>query len=480
MATNVSEAKERLAYGNAKAIATWYLNKRREEGENRNLMDLTATEAWALKRQEDEHVRQQREESKKRKAESEGDDPKKKRRKFLKVAAEEKAHWEAKAKCRAEAKALEEGLSPNEPADEPKEDPEQADPEEKASKSMRAMAFRLYPSEALAQGLRKWIDIADAIDAHVKDVLEAFAVKDEKASFRYLRDEHICLSAVKLRKAEANGTLDELRDIERRRAYVSLPFDVQQAVIKESVANVTASQTNYEKGNNQGFETRSRNSARQWKTLKFLASGMSVNPKTGEVTMSPRSDFVAKGADRGMYLKDRLIAFLCPGQRTKKHTARSPTKHWGNHLQCGRKNGGRSFTIRHDSLNQKWYLVLSYDAKVKGAPLRESAFDAVMKDQSASAKRAKTWIQRQDDLFAGPAARGNMCSIDPGARTPWTCFDAHRTGFYDVYPDLVGTLANHHNDIARIQSDGAPRTRKEGTRYRRKRRKKKRQAKGSG
>ncbi|KAJ3017777.1 hypothetical protein HKX48_003392 [Thoreauomyces humboldtii] len=72
-----------------------------------------------------------------------------------------------------------------------------------------------------------------------------------------------------------------------------------------------------------------------------------------------------------------------------------------------------------------------------------------------------------------------MCSIDPGARTPWTCFDAHRKGFYDVYPDLVGTLANHHNDIARIQSAGAPRTRKEGTRCRRKRRKKKRQAKGS-
>ncbi|KAJ3144022.1 hypothetical protein HDU86_002706, partial [Geranomyces michiganensis] len=208
------EAKECLAYSNAKAIATWYINKRKEDGENRDLMDLAQTDAWEMKRLEDER-----------------------------------------------AKALEEAQSANAPENASKEDPEQASTQEKAnkatrakekvSKSMRAMAFRLYPSEALAEGLCKWIDIANAIDAHVKDNLEAFAADGEKASFRYLCDDYICLTAAKLRKMEQEGTLDQLRDLERRRAYVSLPFDVQQAVIKESVANVTASQTNYEKGNNQ-------------------------------------------------------------------------------------------------------------------------------------------------------------------------------------------------------------------------------------
>ncbi|KAJ3175766.1 hypothetical protein HDU87_005759 [Geranomyces variabilis] len=144
-----------------------------------------------------------------------------------------------------------------------------------------------------------------------------------------------------------------------------------------------------------------------------------------------------KGADRGMYIKDRLIAFLCPSRWTKKHTARAPTKHWGNHLQCGKNKEGRAFTILYDTLNRKWYLILSYDARVKGAPLGESAFEALMKDQSASAKRARTWIRRKDMLFASSAGRGNMCSIDPGSRTPWTCFDEHRKLFYDVYDVIV-------------------------------------------
>ncbi|KAJ3165311.1 hypothetical protein HDU87_003161, partial [Geranomyces variabilis] len=493
MATNVSEASERIAYGNAKGIATWYFNKRREDSENRDLMDLTPADAWELKRIEDEHAQQQKREEKKRKAEAEAtlgveepkkklgvEEPKKKRRKFLATAAEEKAHWEEKAKRRAEAKALQNAQSVKESGFEIEAEIEAVvDAEEPAGKSIRSMAFRLYPSEALAQGLKKWIDIADAIDAHVKDVLEAFAARSEKASFRYLRDEHICLTAAKLRKGEADGTLHQLRDLERRREYVSLPFDVQQAVIKESVANFTANQTNFEKGNNDGFETRSRDGARRWKTLKFLATGMCVNRKSGEVTMSPRSDFVEKGADRGMYIKDRLIAFLCPSRQTKKHTARAPTKHWGNHLQCGKNKEGRAFTVRYDTLDRKWYLILAYDARVKGAPLRESVFDSIANDSRPTAIRAKTWIERQDSLFAGHAARGNMCSIDPGARTPWTCFDANRKEFYDVYPDLVATLANHHNEVALIQSFGAPRLRKEGSRCRRKRRKKKRQAKGS-
>ncbi|KAJ3159580.1 hypothetical protein HDU86_001589 [Geranomyces michiganensis] len=490
MTTNVSEARERLVYGNAKAIATWYINKRKAEGENRQLMDLTVEQARIMKEAEDEQQRQRRAQEKKRKAEeavaaggAESPVTKKRRTKYLTTASEEKKHWEEKAKRRDEAKASKDAQSVKESDFGIKDEVEEVgvEAEEKADTSIRAMAFRLYPSEALAKGLKQWIDVADMIDAHVKDVLEAFAAKGEKASFRYLRDEHICLTAAKLCKGEADGTLDQLHDLERRRTYVSLPFDVQQAIVKESVANFTANQTNFEKGNNAGFETRPRKAARRWKTLKFLASGMRVNKKTGEVSMYLRSNFVEKGADRGMYIKDRLVSFLCPTHQSKRqHMTRTPTKHWGNHLQCGKDNGGRAFTIRYDKLNKKWYLILSYDARVKGAPLQESVFEALLSNPSSSAKRARTWIERQEVLFASPARRGNMCSIDPGARTPWTCFDVHRKLFYDVYPDLVATLANSHNDIASIQSRQQPRTAKEGARSRKERRTKKRRAKGSG
>ncbi|KAJ3019793.1 hypothetical protein HKX48_001766 [Thoreauomyces humboldtii] len=412
-----------MAYGNAKGIATWYIDKRKKDKENLDLMDLPVADACKIKRLEDEKRREDQKKERKRKAEEaeEADElPKKKRSKRLVTSAEEKALWEEKAKRRAEEPLNAAGEN------EPKTLQITKEAKNKEEKSIRAMAFRFYPSQALATGLSGWLDVADAIDGHVKEVLESFAAKGEKASFRFVREEHICLSLKKYQQMEAEGTLGQLRDLDRRRAYTSLPFDVQQAVIKESVANFTTNQTNLEKGNNNGFETRPREASRRWKTLKFLATGMCVNRKTGEVVMYPQSNFVEKGCDRGMYIKDRLISFLCdsrttePGTTELQHLTHAPTKHWGNHLQCGK-----------------------------------------------------------DVLFAGPAARGNMCSIDPGARTPWTCFDAHRKGFYDVYPDLVGTLANHHNDIAGIQSAGAPRTRKEGTRCRRKRRKKKRQAKGS-
>ncbi|KAJ3144021.1 hypothetical protein HDU86_002705, partial [Geranomyces michiganensis] len=154
--------------------------------------------------------------------------------------------------------------------------------------------------------------------------------------------------------------------------------------------------------------------------------------------MLPQSDVVAKGADRGMYIKDRLITFLClskecrPSKSTNRQVSRVPTKHWGTHLQCGKNKEGRAFTIRYDALNDKWYLILSYDARVKGAPLREGVFETIIKDQTASTKRARTWIKRQDVLFASSAMRGNMCSIDPGVQTPWTCYDAQRRLFYDV------------------------------------------------
>ena len=452
MGTNVSETKESLAYRDAKAIAMWYLNKRKDEKENPRWMDLPVEEARKMKDLEDEQDRQRKAEEKKRKAEQavladahDSNDThisKKRRTKYRTTASEEKKHWEEKVARRIARKAVDE----NQALQHIKET------EEKDPTSMRSMSFRFYPSIALQKGLLGWLDIADAIDIHVKEVMEDFATKGEKVSFRYLRDEYICLTKERIRRMEKEGTLKHIRDLDRRRAYVTMPYDVQQAIVKESVANFTANQTNYERGNNTGFVTRQRDATRRWKTLKFLATGMCVNKETGEVTMYPRNQFVEDGGDRGVYIKDRLVRFL--SEWNVRHTSRLPTKHWGRYLQCGKDKGGRAFTIRYDTTNAKWYLILSYDARIRGAPFRSDVCEALSSDTRACTKRARVWIARQGILFSPSSGvkRGNMCAIDPGSRTPWTCFDVQRRSFYDVYPDLVGALANHHNEVAYFQS----------------------------
>ncbi|KAJ3030083.1 hypothetical protein HDV00_009105 [Rhizophlyctis rosea] len=359
MAVNVSESKEQMSYGKAKGIATWYLNhaKGKGEREERLALDLTPEEAWEAKVAEDKQKaaekKAEREKKRKERGETdggEGPEPeqKKPRSKNLQTSAEEKANWEERKKAESEDGEKEKVGS-------------RSISEEEAEKAVRSMSLRLYPSEALEKGLLGWMAIADAMDSHVKEVVETFAGTGEKISFEYARNE---------------------AELERRKKYVGMPYDVQQATIKESVGGTKSAQINYERGHNKGYEVREREGSRRWKTLNFLASGMSVDSKSGEVTMYPNSDFVPKDEDRGIYLKDRIIRFLCPEVEVekagRKQKMRLPTKMWGQHLQCGKKNGGQGFKIRYDSLQRKWYLILSYDAKVRGAPFQFRVLDKVL------------------------------------------------------------------------------------------------------
>jgi transposase len=425
-------------------------------------LDLPLDEAWEAKVAEDqekasnqkagrEKKRKEREET----AGEEGQEPeqKKPRSKYLRTSAEERAHWEEKKES-MERKAAEKAVREDQKQEEKgKGKAGKLESGASAVKAVRAMSLRLYPSKALEMGLLSWIGIADDMDAHVKEVVETFAGRGEKISFEYARNEYVCLSRVKYNKLEKEGRLGELKDLERRRKYIDMPYDVQQSTIKETVGNTKSNQTNYERGHNRGYEVEERDGNRRWKTLNFLASGMRVDNRTGEVTMYPRSNFVSEGGGRGLYLKDRIIRFLCPeedlGLGDRKR--RLPTKMWGNHLQCGKDNGGQGFKIRYDSLGRKWYLILSYDAKIRGAPFQSGALDKILSQTDSVANRAKIWISRFERLFNNDVPKGNMAAIDPGFRTPFTCFDAHRRLCYGVFPDMVGKLADIGNEIALLQ-----------------------------
>lgn len=463
MAVNVSEAKEQMSYGKAKGIATWYLNhvKGDSSSEQRSALDLTSEEAWKAKVTEDEEKALKRkaglEKKRKERDESNGGEglepeSKKPRSKYLRTSAEEQAHWEERKESRERKSAEKAAKGDQETVDDGKSGRE-SDSGGKAEKAIRSMSLRLYPSAALEKGLLGWIDVADAMDAHVKEVVEAFAQRGEKISFEYARNEYVCLSGVKFRKMEKEGRLGELKDLERRKKYIGMPYDVQQSTIKESVGNTKSAQTNYERGHNHGYEVGARETERRWKTLNFLAKGMHVNENSGEVNLFPKSDFVPKSEDRGLYLKDRIIRFLCEEEDVLEHNRkrRLPTKLWGHYLQCGKTNGGQGFKIRYESLRRKWYLILSYDAKVRGAPFQCGVLEKVCNQTNPTAKRAKTWISRFETLFNRDVPKGNMASTDPGLRTPFTFYDAHRRLCYGVFPDMVGKLANIANDISLLQ-----------------------------
>lgn len=262
MAENASEAREKMAYGKAKAIASWYLDQRKKK--NQQALNLDEEEAWKRKQEQDEaskEARRQKAEEKKRKhqekeaeEDKENELPKKKPRpKRLQTSVEERDHWKAKTEKK---KALGADVKKH------SKGKDQTQSEAKA-KAIRAICFRLYPSP----GLLRWIAIADAIDSHVKEVTESFAERGEKVSFEYMRDEYICLSRKKYDDMEKESRLHELKDLERRRPYMEMPYDVQQATVKETVANAKANQTNYERGHNHGYEVRDRDTNRRWRTL---------------------------------------------------------------------------------------------------------------------------------------------------------------------------------------------------------------------
>jgi len=444
MGKNVSEAKEQASYHEIKAIATWYLNERKSSG--REIIDRTpAAEALQNQLTKTQHAREENAEKRKRKNDDatnkENEPPMKIRRsKYLRKSEEEEQHIRSR-------------LAMRKPSNAPKKTRQQIAQEKKASEMPRALCFRFFPSHQLASGLKKWLRIARDIDAHVKEIVEGFSQRGEKISFEYLRDEYICLSGKKMRERRESGTLETLREWERRQAYADMPFDTQQEIVKNSVSGCKSAQTNYENGNNTGYELGEKDASARYKTLYFASSGLSVNTTTGQVTMCPKSEFIPKDADRGIYIRDRLVHFLCEKTRLPKEKfAYSPTKYWGNYIDVGKGNGkdGSSFTIRYDTLKDQWFYIMTINCWAAGAPFKKKALEKISQSTDPSARRARQWIRRTSDIFRN--SKGNMCSIDPGARVPFTCYDAHRRSFVDMYPDLVGTLANHHNTIAWMQS----------------------------
>ncbi|KAI9096243.1 hypothetical protein DFS34DRAFT_650962 [Phlyctochytrium arcticum] len=212
-------------------------------------------------------------------------------------------------------------------------------------------------------------------------------------SFYYARSEYVCLTRDKYQKMEKENRLSELTDLERRKKYLDMPYRVQESTIKESIGNIKFAQTNFEQGHNRGYEVGGRDGSRRWKTLNFTAEGMRLQLKSVGVTMYPTSNFVVKGGDRGLYLKDCVIRFLVrrwswarQGERggyqqlqvetVMRDKLEKQDEEWWTALAPKvntlldkiTKNGGHSFRIRYDPFERKWYLVLSHDAKVKGAP----------------------------------------------------------------------------------------------------------------
>ncbi|KAJ3278024.1 hypothetical protein HK104_002731 [Borealophlyctis nickersoniae] len=410
---NVRQCVER----SAKAVASFYVDQWKKG--HKEAIEMNAGDAMAAKKLADAQKKEARDTKKAVDGDRDGRETpgKKQRKKYLKFAGME--HWGSKR------------------------DAEKATPVENIDTNIRSISFRFFPSPELATGLLNWVEVADDMDAHVKEVAETYAQRGQKLTLNDMRDRHITLTQLQYNKLMEEGRLGTLKDLDRRRPYMSLPAVIQDRIVRRAMAGLKSCQTNLERGHIDGYETGRKDPERRWKTLYLAAQSMSVGRLTGEVRIHPRS---ADG-DRGVYIRDSLVRFLTPA--TTKHATPPPTKHWGRHLICGSPEG-RDFEIRYDTRTQKWFLILHYDAMVRGAPFRPEVLDAIMKNPDPAAKRARTWIMRSETLFGG--SNCNLCSIDPGVRTPWTCFDVQRRSCYDVFPDLAPKSAEVHREISLLQS----------------------------
>jgi hypothetical protein len=86
-----------------------------------------------------------------------------------------------------------------------------------------------------------------------------------------------------------------------------------------------SAQTNRERKNNHGYELHGKDAELRWTTLSMPSNGISVDRKTGEASLSFHT-FRGKNMDAGLYIRDKMVAFLSDGKGTKH------TKHWG--LTC--------------------------------------------------------------------------------------------------------------------------------------------------
>ncbi|KAJ3276912.1 hypothetical protein HK104_003599 [Borealophlyctis nickersoniae] len=305
MAVNVSEATELIAFGTAKSIALHYLQQRKS---NMQAIELTAEDALNAKKAEDEQKKQTGLAEKRQVDVDDVDDVgdpagKKKRRKCLKLSAEEINHRAAKREGK-EAAPIENAESDG--MAETKTESASAKRTSSSDCAMRSISFRLFPSPELATRLLTWLDIADATDAHVKELAESFAQRGDQFTPEFIRDYYISLSGKRYRSLEKTDN----------------------------------------------FKTVPKDSDRRWKTLYFGAESMSVKGASDEVTIWPKMNFLALDADRGLCISDSLLCFLMPvTTETIERGSRAPTKHWGNHLLCP-KEDGHAFAVRFDADTQ--------------------------------------------------------------------------------------------------------------------------------
>ncbi|KAJ3278204.1 guanine nucleotide-binding protein subunit alpha [Borealophlyctis nickersoniae] len=260
MAVNVSETRERIAFGTARAIVSYYLEERKSD--NMQAIELRAEDAMEANEAEDAQKKQARL-AKKRVAEVEdvGESTgKNKRIKFLRLSAEEREYRAGKRHgkkaapkdnpestgitdtkscptCRKmfsrkdalrrhmnakrwtgldaemsgeEGKGLLQMKSTKDsstPESNGMAETKSSEKTDSSDTAIRSISLRLFPSPELAAGLLKWSDVADAMDAHVKEVAESLAKRGETETPEFIRDRHIRLSGKKYHDREEAGNL---------------------------------------------------------------------------------------------------------------------------------------------------------------------------------------------------------------------------------------------------------------------------------
>jgi len=387
------------------------------------------------------------------------------------------------------------------------------------------MKFHLFPDTALSVGfrfhcrvkliieqdvLRKWMPIKYRMVNHIREIVEGYRQRGEKASSEYIRDARVPLSYGLLKdllvthfrpiqhQITMTTTLDYedichiIPDLSRRLEYNTLPFDVQGCIVTEVFAAFKAAQTNRERGNNNGYTLREVNyEEKRMHSLSFTSQCASVNeggvvrllprslegaPLTeedvcrigAEVLDSFRSPFenpgnrvVGKGQpsiDSRLPVKDKLLHFL--GTKPDGGRGWNPVSNWGTVIPFGKAAKGKGFKISYDTTRKSWWLSIAYDILEPLAPFCESFRIPVDLDsprllRDSGYKRAHQWLARHDRVYT---KSGNACAIDPGIRVPLTVFDANKRNVVKLFPDLPVMLDAISLRISNQQSRSANRT----------------------
>jgi hypothetical protein len=307
MAQNVSEAKEMVSFKELKGLVKTWLAARETE-----MAPMTTKNKGKKRKQSNDEPTEK---------------PKHKKKK-LELCAEAKARRKAQADRRALKQTEQPDVSlPSRPSQD------------------RVISFRLYLGDrTIRERLVKWMKLAREMRAHANEVLQAALGKGETHILETLFDRVALSSKAYMKMDEARR--HSLPEHDRRLPYMDLPVDVQREIVKESLSAAKSAQTNLRSGNNHGYALDTGVKENRYLWIKFTNRMASVDKRNGEVGLMKR---YFKDCDCGLYIKDRLVAFV---------EGRKATKKWGQTMLFG-KEGGKSFSIRYDSTRRRWYLILT-------------------------------------------------------------------------------------------------------------------------